>query len=85
MKKIIVILLSVLLFTACNSREPIKTETRVYELTFIDGKTFVYKFNNVDVNAEDGIDHNRGGYFFYIFSHKTYEHVEAVIRFKRIK
>lgn len=32
MKKIIVILLSVLLFTACN-REPIKTETRVYELT----------------------------------------------------
>lgn len=58
---------------------------RVYELTFIDGKTFVYKFNNVDVNAEDGIDHSRGGYFFYIFSHKTYEHVEAVIRFKRIK
>lgn len=45
----------------------------------------VYKFNNVDVNAEDGIDHNRGGYFFYIFSHKTYEHVEAVIRFKRVK
>ncbi len=84
MKKIIVILLSVLLFTACK-REPIKTETRVYELTFIDGKTFVYKFNNVDVNAEDGIDHMRGGYFFYIFSHKTYEHVEAVIRFKRIK
>lgn len=86
MKKIIVILLSVLLFTACN-REPIKikTETRVYELTFIDGKTFVYKFNDVDVNAEDGIDHNRGGYFFYIFSNKTYEHVEAVIRFKRIK
>lgn len=57
----------------------------MYELTFIDGKTFVYKFNNVDVNAEDGIDHSRGGYFFYIFSHKTYEHVEAVIRFKRIK
>ena len=84
MKKIIVILLSVLLFTACN-REPIKTETRVYELTFIDGKTFVYKFNNVDVNAEDGIDHSRGGYFFYIFSYKKYEHVEAVIRFKRIK
>lgn len=84
MKKIIFAIFFVLLFTACK-REPIKTETRVYELTFIDGKTFVYKFNNVDVNAEDGIDHSRGGYYFYIFSHTTYEHVEAVIRFKRIK
>ena len=84
MKKIFLVILPVLLFASCK-REPIKTETRVYELTFIDGKTFVYKFNNVDVNAEDGIDHSRGGYFFYIFSHKTYEHVEAVIRFKRIK
>lgn len=84
MKKIFLAILPALLFVACKS-EPIKTETRVYELTFIDGKTFVYKFNNVDVNAEDGIDHSRGGYFFYIFSHKTYEHVEAVIRFKRIK
>lgn len=84
MKKIILVILLVLLFASCN-REPIKTETRVYELTFIDGKTFVYKFNNVDVNAEDGIDHSRGGYFFYISSYKTYEYVEAVIRFKRIK
>lgn len=84
MKQIFLTILLALLFAACK-RMPIKTETRVYELTFIDGKTFVYKFNNVDVNAEDGIDHSRGGYFFYIFSHKTYEHVEAVIRFKRIK
>lgn len=84
MKKIILIILLVLIFASCK-REPIKTETRVYELTFIDGKTFVYKFNNVDVNAEDGIDHSRGGYYFYIFSSETYEHIEAVIRFKRIK
>lgn len=84
MKKIILIIVLAFVVLACN-RDPIKTETRVYELTFIDGKTFVYKFNDVDVNAEDGIDHSRGGYFFYIFSHKTYEHVEAVIRYKRVK
>ena len=66
---------------------PIKTETRVYELTFIDGKTEIYTFNNVEVNAYEGIGNNRGGYFFYLYSYssRTYEHVEAIIRYKRIK
>lgn len=84
MKKIFLVILPVLLFVACKS-EPIKTETRVYKLTFIDGKTEIYTFNNVDVNASEGIDHSRGGYFFYLYSSETYEHVEAIIRFKRIK
>lgn len=35
MKKLFLSILPVLLFIACKS-EPIKTETRVYELTFID-------------------------------------------------
>lgn len=86
MKKIFLAILLALLFAACK-RMPIKTETRVYELTFIDGKTEIYTFNNVDVNASEGIDHSRGGYFFYLYSYssRTYEHVEAIIRFKRIK
>lgn len=84
MKKIFLAILPALLFVACKS-EPIKTETRVYELTFIDGKTEIYTFNNVDINASEGIDHSRGGYFFYLYSSETYEHVEAIIRFKRIK
>lgn len=63
MKKIFLAILPALLFAACK-RMPIKTETRVYELTFIDGKTEIYTFNNVDVNAYEGIGNNRGGYYF---------------------
>lgn len=84
MKKIFLAILPALLFAACKIM-PIKTETRVYELTFIDGKTEIYTFNNVDVNASEGIGHSRGCYFFYLNSSETYEHVEAIIRFKRIK
>ncbi len=84
MKNIFLVILSALLFAACKS-EPVKTETRVYELTFIDGKTEIYTFYNVDVNASEGIEHSNGGYYFYLDSPKTYEHVEAIIRFKRIK
>lgn len=85
MKKIFLAILLALLFAACK-RTPIKTETRVYELTFIDGKTEIYTFNNVDVNASEGIDHSFGGYYFYLISSsKTYDYVEAIIRFKRIK
>lgn len=85
MKKIFLAILPALLFVACKS-EPIKTETRVYELTFVDGKTEIYTFNNVDVNASEGIDHSFGGYYFYLISSsKTYEPVEAIIRYKRIK
>lgn len=84
MKKIFLAILPALLFAACE-RMPIKTETRVYELTYIDGKTEIYTFNNVDVNASEGIYHSRGGYYFYLSSLGTYEHVEAIIRFKRIK
>lgn len=84
MKKIFLAILPALLFAACK-RMPIKTETRVYELTFVDGKTEIYTFNNVDVNAYEGIDQSYGGYYFYLYSSETYEHVDAIIRFKRIK
>lgn len=74
-----------MLFVACKS-EPIKIETRVYKLTFVDGKTEIYTFNNVDANASEGINHSYGGYYFYLISpSKTYERVEAIIRYKRIK
>ena len=85
MKKIFLAILPALLFIACKS-EPVKTETRVYELTFVDGKTKIYTFNNVDINASEGIDHSFGGYYFYLISSsKTYEQVDAIIRYKRIK
>lgn len=83
MKKLFLIILVALLFTACK-REPVKTETRVYELTFVDGKTEIYTFKNVEVDAVEGIDHSWGGYYFYLWSSKN-EYVEAVIRYKRIK
>lgn len=54
MKKLFLAILPVLLFIACKSK-PIKTETRVYELTFIDGKTEIYTFNNVDIDASEYI------------------------------
>lgn len=85
MKNIFLIILSALLFVACKS-EPVKTETRVYELTFVDGKTEIYTFYDVDVNASEGIDHSFGGYYFYLISSsKTYDTVEAIIRYKRVK
>lgn len=37
MKKIFLVILPTLLFVACKSK-PVKTETRMYELTFVDGK-----------------------------------------------
>lgn len=52
MKNYFLTILLVLLLVACKS-EPIKTETRVYELTFVDGKTETYTFNNVDVDASE--------------------------------
>lgn len=47
MKKIFLAILPALLFAACK-RMPIKTETRVYELTFIDGKTEILEKNGWD-------------------------------------
>lgn len=83
MKKIFLAILQALLFVACKS-EPLKTETRVYELTFVDGKTEIYTFENVKVDAVEGISHSSGGYYFYLWSFKN-EYIEAVIRYKRIK
>lgn len=83
MKNIFLVILSALLFVACKS-EPIKTETRVYELTFVDGKTETYTFENVKVDAEEGIANSMGGYYFYLWSFKN-EYIEAVIRYKKIK
>ena len=52
MKKIFLVILSVLLFIACKESKPVKTETRMYDLTVVDGKTEIYTINNVDVNAQ---------------------------------
>lgn len=84
MKNYFLTILLVLLLVACKS-EPIKTETRVYELTFVDGKTEIYTFNNVDVDASEDICSRYGSYYFILDSPGMYERVAAVIRFKRIK
>ena len=82
MKKVfLVILPALLLFVSCKS-EPVKTETRMYELTFIDGKTEIYTINNVDINANAYIGHSCGAYYFYL---PSAGYVDAVIRFKRVK
>lgn len=82
MKKIFLVILPALLFVACKESKPVKTETRVYELTFIDGKTEIYTIKNVDINAQACIGHSGGTYHFYLHSAG---YIDAVIRFKRIK
>ena len=81
MKKVFLVILPALLFVSCKS-EPVKTETRMYELTFIDGKTEIYTITNVDVNAHAYIGHSCGAYYFYL---PSAGYVDAVIRFKRVK
>ena len=81
MKKVFLVILPALLFVACKS-EPIKTETRMYELTFVDGKTEIYTITNVDINANAYIGHSCGAYYFYL---PSAGYVDAVIRFKRVK
>ena len=81
MKKVFLVILPALLFVSCKS-EPVKTETRMYELTFIDGKTEIYTITNVDINANAYIEHSCGAYYFYL---PSAGYVDAVIRFKRVK
>ena len=81
MKKVFLVILPALLFASCKS-EPVKTETRMYELTFIDGKTEIYTITNVDINANAYIGHSCGAYYFYL---PSAGYVDAVIRFKRVK
>ena len=81
MKKVFLVILPALLFVSCKS-EPVKTETRMYELTFIDGKTEIYTITNVDINAHAYIGHSCGAYYFYL---PSAGYVDAVIRFKRVK
>ena len=81
MKKVFLIILSALLFVACK-KEPVITETRMYELTFVDGKTEIYTIKNVDVNAQACIGHSCGTYYFYL---PSAGYIDAVIRFKRVK
>ena len=81
MKKVFLVILSALLFIACK-KEPVITETRMYELTFVDGKTEIYTIKNVDVNAQACIGHSCGAYYFYL---PSAGYIDAVIRFKRIK
>ena len=65
MKKVFLVILPALLFVSCKS-EPVKTETRMYELTFVDGKTEIYTITNVDINANAYIGHSCGAYYFYL-------------------
>lgn len=81
MKKVFLVILSALLFVACK-KEPVITETRMYELTFVDGKTEIYTIKNVDVNAQTCIGHSCGAYYFYL---PSAGYIDAVIRFKRVK
>ncbi len=81
MKKVFLVILLALLFVACK-REPVITETRMYELTFVDGKTEIYTIKNVDVNAQACIGHSCGAYYFYL---PSAGYIDAVIRFKRVK
>ena len=81
MKKVFLVILPALLFVSCKS-EPVKTETRMYELTFIDGKPEIYTITNVDINANAYIGHSCGAYYFYL---PSAGYVDAVIRFKRVK
>ena len=81
MKKVFLVILSTLLFVACK-KEPVITETRMYELTFVDGKTEIYTIKNVDVNAQACIGHSCGAYYFYL---PSAGYIDAVIRFKRVK
>ena len=81
MKKVFLVILPALLFVSCKS-EPVKTETRMYELTFIDGKTEIYTITNVDINANAYIGHSCGAYYFCL---PSAGYVDAVIRFKRVK
>lgn len=82
MKKVFLVILPALLLVACKESKPVKTETRMYELTFVDGKTEIYTIKNVDVNAKACIGHSGGTYHFYLYSAG---YIDAVIRFKRIK
>ena len=81
MKKVFLVILSALLFVACK-KDPVITETRMYELTFVDGKTEIYTIKNVDVNAQACIGHSCGAYYFYL---PSAGYIDAVIRFKRVK
>ena len=81
MKKLIVFILTAVL-VSCKESKPVKTETRMYELTFVDGKTEIYTIKNVDVNAQACIGHSGGTYHFYL---QSAGYIDAVIRFKRVK
>ena len=59
MKKIFLVILSALLFVACKESKPVKTETRMYELTFVDGKTEIYTIKNVARKTFNTIDEAR--------------------------
>ena len=82
MKKVFLVILSALLFVSCKESKTVKTETRMYELTFVDGKTKIYTIKNVDVNAKACIGHSCGAYYFYL---PSAGYIDAVIRFKRVK
>ena len=81
-KKLLIVFILAAVLISCKESKPVKTETRMYELTFVDGKTEIYTIKNVDVNAQACIGHSGGTYHFYL---QSAGYIDAVIRFKRVK
>lgn len=81
-KKLLIVFILAEVLVSCKESKPVKTETRMYELTFVDGKTEIYTIKNVDVNAQACIGHSGGTYHFYL---QSAGYIDAVIRFKRVK
>lgn len=81
MKNVFLAILTTLLLASCKSK-PVKTETRVYELTYIDGKTETWTIKNVNVKTKAIIISVNGAYCFCL---PPLDYVYAVIRFKRVK
>ena len=81
-KKLLIVFILAAVLVSCKESKPVKTETRMYELTFVDGKKEIYTIKNVDVNAQACIGHSGGTYHFYL---QSAGYIDAVIRFKRVK
>ena len=81
-EKLLIVFILAAVLISCKESKPVKTETRMYELTFVDGKTEIYTIKNVDVNAQACIGHSGGTYHFYL---QSAGYIDAVIRFKRVK
>lgn len=82
MKKIILVFLSALMLTSCIEPLSDKTETRKYELTYIDGVVQEVEVHNVPVDSKESLRTYRGSYYLFIPGCGM---IPAVIRYKRIR